>query len=69
MLRDVRGKWGKGLAVALAVSGLLLFAGCGNKQAQQKAPAAFPDCCFLPGAVINRRSRKRRLQWRSRPCR
>ena len=40
MLRDVRGKWGKGLAVALAVSGLLLFAGCGNKQAQQKAPAA-----------------------------
>lgn len=47
MLRDVRGKWGKGLAVALAVSGLLL----------------------LPGAVINRRSRKRRLQWQSRPCR
>ncbi|MBQ2221269.1 MAG: hypothetical protein II419_06390, partial [Acidaminococcaceae bacterium] len=40
MLRDVRGKWGKGLAVALAVSGLLLFAGCGNKQAHQKAPAA-----------------------------
>jgi len=42
MLRDVRGKWGKGLAVALAVSGLLLFAGCGNKQAQQKAAAVVP---------------------------
>ncbi|MBP5736419.1 MAG: efflux RND transporter periplasmic adaptor subunit, partial [Acidaminococcaceae bacterium] len=28
------------MAVALAVSGLLLFAGCGNKKAQQKAPAA-----------------------------
>ena len=40
MLRNFRGKWGKSLAVALAVSGLLVFAGCGNKQAQQKAPAA-----------------------------
>ena len=40
MLRNFHGKWGKGLAVALAVSGLLAFAGCGNKQAQQKAPAA-----------------------------
>ena len=40
MLRNFRGKWGKGLAVALAVSGLLVFAGCGNKKAQQKAPAA-----------------------------
>ena len=34
MLRDVRGKWGKGLAVALAVSGLLLFAGCGKHRLQ-----------------------------------
>ena len=40
MLRNFRGKWGKSLAVALAVSGLLVFTGCGNKQAQQKAPAA-----------------------------
>ena len=40
MLRNFRGKWGKSLAVALAVSGLLVFAGCGNKKAQQKAPAA-----------------------------
>ena len=40
MLCNFHGKWGKSLAVALAVSGLLLFAGCGNKQAQQKAPAA-----------------------------
>ena len=40
MLRDVHGKWGKGLAVALAVSGLLVFAGCSSKKAQQKAPAA-----------------------------
>jgi len=39
MLHTFRGKWGKKLAVVLAVSGLLLFAGCG-KQAQQKAPAA-----------------------------
>ena len=51
MLRDVRGKWGKGLAVALAVSGLLLFAGCGNKQAQQKAM-----CMSLP--VLWKPSRK-----------
>ena len=40
MLHTFRGKWGKGLAVTLAVSGLLLFAGCGSKQGQQKAPAA-----------------------------
>ena len=39
MLHVFRGKMGKNLAVALAVSGLLLFAGCGSKQAQQKAPA------------------------------
>ena len=39
MLRSVHGKCGKGLAVALAVSGLLLFAGCGKKD-QQKAQTA-----------------------------
>ena len=39
MLHVFRGKMGKNLTVALAVSGLLLFAGCGSKQAQQKAPA------------------------------
>ncbi len=42
MLCNFRGKWGKSLAVALAVSGLLVFAGCGNKQAQQKAAAVVP---------------------------
>ncbi|HBX74871.1 MAG TPA: efflux transporter periplasmic adaptor subunit, partial [Acidaminococcaceae bacterium] len=42
MLRNFHGKWGKSLAVALAVSGLLAFAGCGNKQAQQKAAAVVP---------------------------
>lgn len=40
MLHSVRGILGKGLAVTLTISGLLLFAGCGSKQAQQKAPAA-----------------------------
>ena len=38
MLHTFREKWGKGLAVVLAASGVLLFSGCGNKQAQ-KAPA------------------------------
>ena len=42
MLCNFRGKWGKSLALALAVSGLLVFAGCGNKQAQQKAAAVVP---------------------------
>ena len=40
MIRNFHGKWGKRVAVALAISGVLAFAGCGNKQAQQKAPAA-----------------------------
>ena len=39
MLHTFRGKWGKSLAVALAVSGLLVFAGCGKKD-QQKSQAA-----------------------------
>ncbi|MBQ9634726.1 MAG: efflux RND transporter periplasmic adaptor subunit [Acidaminococcaceae bacterium] len=40
MIRNFHGKWGKRVAVALAISGVLAFAGCGNKQAQQKTPAA-----------------------------
>ncbi len=42
MLHTFRGKWGKNLSVALAVSALLLFSGCGSKQAQQKAAAVVP---------------------------
>ena len=38
MLHTFRGKWGKSLAIALAVSGLLVFTGCGKKD-QQKAQA------------------------------
>ena len=33
MLDKFRKKWGKGLALGLAVAGMLVFAGCGNKQA------------------------------------
>ncbi|MBQ8920115.1 MAG: efflux RND transporter periplasmic adaptor subunit [Acidaminococcaceae bacterium] len=40
MIRNFHGKWGKRVVVALAISGVLAFAGCGNKQAQQKTPAA-----------------------------
>ncbi len=40
MLCNFHGRWGKRLAVALAVSGLLLFAGCGNKQARPKDAGA-----------------------------
>lgn len=36
MLENVKRTWGKGLAVSLAIAGLFVFAGCGNKQAQQQ---------------------------------
>lgn len=36
MLENVKRTWVKGLAVSLAIAGLFVFAGCGNKQAQQQ---------------------------------
>lgn len=39
MLENVKRTWGKGLAVSLAIAGLFVFAGCGNKQAQQQTGA------------------------------
>lgn len=36
MLENVKRTWGKGLAVSLTIAGLFVFAGCGNKQAQQQ---------------------------------
>lgn len=40
MLENVKRTWGKGLAVSLAIAGLFVFAGCGNKQAQQQKTGA-----------------------------
>lgn len=40
MLENVKRTWGKGLAVSLAIAGLFIFAGCGNKQAQQQKTGA-----------------------------
>lgn len=40
MLENVKRTWGKGLAVSLAIAGLFVFAGCGNKQAQQQKAGA-----------------------------
>lgn len=36
MLENVKRTWGKGIAVSLVIAGLFVFAGCGNKQAQQQ---------------------------------
>ena len=40
MLENVKRTWGKGLAVSLAIAGLFVFTGCGNKQAQQQKTGA-----------------------------
>lgn len=40
MLENVKRTWVKGLAVSLAIAGLFVFAGCGNKQAQQQKTGA-----------------------------
>lgn len=40
MTGNFHGKWGKCLAVTLAIAGLFAFAGCGNKQAQQQQGTA-----------------------------
>lgn len=40
MLENVKRTWGKGLAISLAIAGLFVFAGCGNKQAQQQKTGA-----------------------------
>lgn len=40
MLENVKRTWGKGLAVSLAIAGLFVFAGCGNKQAQRQKTGA-----------------------------
>ena len=40
MLEYVKRTWAKGLAVSLAIAGLFVFAGCGNKQAQQQKTGA-----------------------------
>ena len=40
MLENVKRTWGKWLAVSLAIAGLFVFAGCGNKQAQQQKTGA-----------------------------
>jgi hypothetical protein len=40
MLRTMKGKLGKGVALALAITGMLALAGCGQKQ--QAAATAIP---------------------------
>jgi multidrug efflux pump subunit AcrA (membrane-fusion protein) len=40
MLRTMKGKLGKGVALALAITGMLALAGCGQKQ--QAAATAVP---------------------------
>lgn len=40
MTGNFHGKWGKCLAVTLAIAGIFAFSGCGNKKAQQQQGAA-----------------------------